>query len=343
MSSSNKKFIDYRKTWKYSRNISRLRRQIPSKIESPQKKDYSFFFNCAQIILAVMSIVTPLVYRFQLSGKVEIDNMEKVDEYNKARDLSSQPAEVVGIGRKDYFSRYFTNNEDKNQVEATVINDKNTGGDEHNIGMPVSYCDGKLSPPTSKCDDESGALSYYSFSLKGKTKNPAVVTRISAIIDSSEDFYPEILYFTTPQGSGENTLFGFDFGSDDLEARDVAEYGGMPNDVHHLVKNHINLTEKDVVPVTASFLVPPGKRINFHLEIYFEGHSDPLIIKDGDKPLTVVSYPKADSQPKRTYVPINVIDDDYSSEISHITQCQWYAQCKQMVHGNIWKEDISND
>jgi len=121
----------------------------------------------------------------------------------------------------------------------------------------------------------------------------------------------------------------------------TADYSGIPTDVHHLVKNHISLTEKDVVPITTSFLAPPGKRIEFHLEIFFENHANPLVIKDGSKPFSVVSYPYANEKPARTYVPVNVVDAEEKSV--NITQCQWYSQCLQMVHGNIKKADISND
>lgn len=340
MNSSHERFIKYRKYWKSSRRTTRSRRQIPK--ASPQhKKDLSNIFGFAQIIIAIMSIVAPIIYSVFFSGSTEIANIEKIEEHNKAQDLKSIPAEVVDIGWQRYFSRYFINNESKEQVEAASRNYIQISGDEYNIGKPISYCDNEVSSPGADCNNESGALTYYSFSLKGKTKNPAVVTEISAVIDKTEDFYPEVLYFAYPQGSGENALFGFDLGSTDLEARETADYSGIPTDVHHLVKNHISLTEKDVVPITTSFLAPPGKRIEFHLEIFFENHANPLVIKDGSKPFSVVSYPYANEKPARTYVPVNVVDAEEKSV--NITQCQWYSQCLQMVHGNIKKADISND
>lgn len=339
MKSSNEKNIKYRQQRKFSQKIRRSRRRIP-KVKKSQKKDFSNFFGWAQIVIAIMSVLTPLVYSWYFSGNVEIANMEKIEEHNKKHDLNSSPAELVNIGWRGHISHYFTNNENKEQVMAALKNDSIEDDDEHKIGIPVNYCNGKYSPQDPRCTTEVGAYLSYSFNLKGTTKNPAVVTSISAVIDKSEDFSPEVLFFAVPQGSGENSLFGFNLGSDDLGAREVESNGAL-KDVHYLVKYHIHITEKDVVPITASFLVPPGKKIKFHLEVRFEGYNDPLIIKDGDKPFSVVSYPRANDRPTKTYVPVYVINDEEAE--FDITQCQWYTQCRQMVLGNMRKEDVSDD
>ena len=77
MNSSHERFIKYRKYWKSSRRTTRSRRQIPK--ASPQhKKDLSNIFGFAQIIIAIMSIVAPIIYSVFFQAVLKLPILKKL-------------------------------------------------------------------------------------------------------------------------------------------------------------------------------------------------------------------------------------------------------------------------
>lgn len=326
-------------SWKSARKIEFRRCRA---LKNAKNKGCIPWLGIANLVVAIMSVVTPIFYSIYLSSYVEIRNEEKKDKHYIEQDLKLMPATVESVGLERFLSRYFVNGENKRQVEHDAKNYKSPSGDAYNIGRPISYCNEKYLSLNGECKTEIGALVYSFITLKGTTQNPSLISSIEAVIDNSEDFSPEVLYFAVPQGVGENVRLGFNLGSEDLKARQVIEGTGVPTNTEYSMNKNINVKKEETVSITASFLVPQGKKIDFHLEICFYGHDNPLIVKDGDKPLSVVSYPAANKPPKRTYVPVNVTDKD-PSESYAITQCLWYDQCRQMVAREMKSKDVSRE
>ena len=260
-------------------------------------------------------------------------------DYHKAQDVKNVPAEIGALRWWRHDARYFENGETKQEIAKMALDRHVDAGnrDGHYLGTPQLYCNGLNVAGGQRCVDIA-AQSSLTFTLKGVTNDPISVTRISTKIDSVKDFSPEALYYVGTQGVSANAQIGFDLGADDLEAREVKD--GLITNTDFMLQKNINVKAGDDVPITASILAPPGKEILFHREIFFEDRDEPLIVRDGNEPLRVVSYPTASDPADKTYVPVHVENSDRQFEL---TQCSWPIQCQDLFYKTVGSDEVSAD
>lgn len=291
------------------------------------------------IIPVFVGLVPMCLYNYFQSGNDVIRNEQQIKDYHKAQDEKNVPAEVGALRWWRHSARYFEDGETKQEI-AKITLDRHVNADDRDgyyLGTPQLYCNGLNVADGQRCADIA-AQSSLTFTLKGVTNDPISVTRISAKIDSVKDFSPEILYYEGTQGVGANAQIGFDLGADDLEAREVKD--GLITKTDFMLQKNMNVKAGDDVPITASILAPPGKEILFHIEIFFEGRGEPLIVRDGNEPLRVVSYPTASEPADRTYVPVHVENSDRQFEL---TQCSWPIQCGDLFLKPVGNDEVSAD
>ena len=250
-----------------------------------KKSKLDLFCSVAQVVLAVMSIFSPLFYHF----------------YYEYRDLMySEPVEVfVNRGWAASYSRYFSNSQ--------AVTTENTNNDDgYGIGSPID-CNGIISPIRPGCDRGGkgfGALAKYTFRLENKTKRTIAISDISVDIEKNEEFKPKAILIGFPQGVQENAQYGFNLKSEEGEVGahelDKGDHLGVP----YGESRSISLKEKESETITVAFFVPPARKIDFYLKISFDSTNySPMFIKSaGDKPFSVVSYPDIDNEYLDSYV-----------------------------------------
>lgn len=304
--------------------------------EANKKNVADYILDILQIIVAIGAIVAIWAYGYYSSGNVEILNEGKKNNHYIKDDLSVVPAEVSDGKWATRYSRYFADDKNDAQIKEMVVDGiNNSKYEEHGIGSPIIYCNGRLLQDDLSCDKNSiefGARAQYSFNLRGKTKNLVDVEDIVVVVEKEEAFTPKIVSVAWPQGVTNSAKIGFDFNHAKQGDRlDALKFDGPSklSDVRYLVENGIRLSDKDRLPIAVSFFVPPGRKIDFHLEVSFslqykEGkeykiHEDRVIIKDGDKPFRVVSYPDIRHKPVKAYGVDKVTMD--------IVPCEWPVEC----------------
>lgn len=305
-------------------------------IEANKKDAADYFFGIAQIILAILGVAAIWVYGYYFSGDVEIKNEEIKSDRYITNDLNTVPAEVSDGKWATRYSRYFTDDKNDAQIKEMVVEGINKGkSGEYGIGSPIIYCNGRLLQDDLLCDKngiEFGALAQYSFNLRGKTKNLVDVEDIVVVVEKEEAFTPKIVSVAWPQGVTNSAKIGFDFNHAKQGDRlDALKFDGPSklSDVRYLVENGIRLSDKDRLPIAVSFFVPPGRKIDFHLEVSFslqykkgkeyKIQENRLIIKDGDKPFRVVSYPDIRHRPVKAY--------GVDKATMDIVPCEWPVEC----------------
>ena len=291
------------------------------------------------LVPVVVSVLGMYLYNKYQSGNDAIRNEQQMKDYHKAQDVKNVPAEIGALRWWRHDARYFENGETKQEIAKRALDRHVDAGnrDGHYLGTPQLYCNGLNVAGGQRCVDIA-AQSSLTFTLKGVTNDPISVTRISAKIDSVKDFSPEALYYVGTQGVSANAQIGFDLGADDLEAREVKD--GLITNTDFMLQKNINVKAGDDVPITASILAPPGKEILFHIEIFFEDRDEPLIVRDGNEPLRVVSYPTASDPADKTYVPVHVENSDRQFEL---TQCSWPIQCQDLFYKTVGSDEVSAD
>lgn len=323
------------------KNMNNVQNEAPKETEEENLKSQKTVSKKMGKIVAFIGTLVMVLF-LSPAGSLLSDYVykPKVKEWYKYWEKDKAPAEVIPVGWGRFNSRYFDNGETKQEIKDITLSGPGDR-DSYNLGYPQQYCRGSEEMGNRSCT-ELMTLSYFTFRLRGTTNNSMAVRKISAKIDDIKDFSPEALYYVNPQGTGTNAQIGFDLTDGNINGKNVdakeVENGSIP-ETEFISKNYMNLSNGDDVSITASILTPPGKEVFFHIEIFFDGREEPLIVRDGGDPLRVVSYPASTNPADRTYVPVYV----EGLGVTELTQCAWPTQCQRLPFTSVKSDEVSSD
>jgi hypothetical protein len=162
------------------------------------------------------------------------------------------------------------------------------------------------------------ADSYLKFTLTGTHNTPARIVSMTAVIDERQEPPTGTVFFAVRQGTTANDQLGFDFESNDLNAR-AFENGKLTAD-RYLDLHTVTLAKGESVGYFINTFAPIfGINIKYHIEVTFDSGPPLEIYDDGGKPFQIVSYPRT-AQRGYTYGETGV-------NTLGLYPCSWPTQC----------------